>query len=319
MGFVGHSGRALLGLGAALALLLARVDPALPDDSQRTGYYVDVGSQRAPLRLWVEEQGKGEPVLMIHGLGASTFTWRHLLPDLARAHRIIAVDLKGAGKSDKPRDAAYSILDQAALLKTLVVRQGLSHLSLVGHSLGGGVALALALDLNRTSPGSLQRLALISSVAYRQRFSLTDLLKKPLVGDAVEFVVPPEMLVFGALYATYHDPTKISFASIRAYARPLHEPAGRYALVKMAERTVPPNLQALVARYRTIRQPTLMIWCAEDAVVPLALGRRLARALPHGHLEVLKGCGHAPQEEAPQQTLSLVQAFLNDRIAPRGE
>jgi pimeloyl-ACP methyl ester carboxylesterase len=70
-------------------------------------------------------------------LGATTYTWRYL----ARTHRIITVDLKGAGKSDKPLDDAYGILDQAAVLKTLVDRKGLTNLTLVGHSLGGGVAL----------------------------------------------------------------------------------------------------------------------------------------------------------------------------------
>jgi pimeloyl-ACP methyl ester carboxylesterase len=310
MRFVRHTAVYLLGIGAALALVLARVDLALPEDSKPAGYYVDVGSRQSPLRLWVEEQGQGEPVLMIHGLGASTYTWRYLQPDLARTHRIITVDLKGAGKSDKPLDEAYGILDQAAVLKTLVARKSLSNLTIVGHSLGGGVALALALDLNRTNPGTLQRLVLISSVAYRQRLSIADLLKTDSVGKAVEFVVPPEIMVFGGLYASYHDPRKISLSSIRAYALPLHEPAGRYALAKMAEQIVPPNLQSLISRYRTIQQPTLMIWCAEDEVVPLSVGRRLSQQLTHGHLEVLKGCGHAPQEEVPQQTLSLMQAFL---------
>jgi pimeloyl-ACP methyl ester carboxylesterase len=78
------------------------------------------------------------PVLLIHGLGASTYTWRHLIPALARNHRVIAVDLKGAGKSDKPLDEAYGILDQASLLKILVEHKSLSNLTVVGHSMGGG-------------------------------------------------------------------------------------------------------------------------------------------------------------------------------------
>jgi alpha/beta hydrolase fold len=139
-------------IGAILVLALMCVGPAQAGESKPTGHYVDVGSRQAPLHLWVE--GQGEPILMIHGLGATTYTWRHLIPDLARTHRIIAVDLKGAGKSDKPLDEAYGILDQAAVLKILVDRKGLTNLTLVGHSLGGGVALALALDLNRTSPGT---------------------------------------------------------------------------------------------------------------------------------------------------------------------
>jgi pimeloyl-ACP methyl ester carboxylesterase len=298
-------------MGVVLMLALAWLDPSLAGESKPTGYYVDVGSRQAPLRLWVEEDGQGEPMLMLHGLGASTYTWRHLIPDLARTHRIIAVDLKGAGKSDKPLDEAYGILDQATLLKTLVDRKGLTNLIVVGHSLGGGVALALALDLNRANPGTLKRLVLIASVAYRQRLQFADLLKTPSAGKAAEFAYAPEILVFGGLYATYHDPRKITFDAIRTYARPLHEPGGQHALIKMAEHIVPRDLEALTARYRTIRQPTLMIWCAEDEVVPLAVGRKLARELPHGDLEVLKDCGHAPQEEVPKETLALMHQYLN--------
>jgi pimeloyl-ACP methyl ester carboxylesterase len=301
----------LLAIGAVLAPGLACVDLARAGESKPTGYFVDVGSRQAPLRLWVEEQGQGEPMLMLHGLGASTYTWRYLMPDLARSRRIIAVDLKGAGKSDKPLDEEYGILDQAALLKTLVERKGLSNLTVVGHSLGGGVALALALDLNRTNPDTLKRLVLIASVAYRQRLRIVDLLKTPSIGKPAQFAYAPEILVFGALYASYHDPSKISLDAIRTYALPLHEPAGQYALIKMAEHIVPPNLQALTSSYRTIQQPTLMIWCVEDQVVPLAIGRKLAHELPRGHLEVLKGCGHAPQEEVPQETLALMHPFLN--------
>ena len=79
----------------------------------------------------------------------------------------------------------------------------------------------------------------------------------------------------------------------------------------MAEQIVPPNLQRLIARYRTIQQPALVIWGAEDQVVPRSLGNKLTHDLPHGRIEVLKDCGHIPQEEAPKETLALVSAFLN--------
>jgi pimeloyl-ACP methyl ester carboxylesterase len=283
----------------------------LAEANKATGYYVDVSTRNAPLRLWVEEMGQGDPLLLIHGLGASTYTWRYFIPDLARNHRVISVDLKGAGKSDKPTDDAYGILDQAAVLKTFVDRMGLSNLTLVGHSMGGGVALALALDLNQTNPGMLKRLVLISSVAYRQQLPFLGFMQKPFLGSDGTFALPPEILVYGGLYGSYYAPSKITFDAVRTYAIPLREVAGQRALIKMAEHIVPPNLQRLIGRYRTIQQPVLMILCNEDKVVPPSLGRKLARDLPHGHLEVLKNCGHIPQEELPKETLALVSAFLN--------
>jgi pimeloyl-ACP methyl ester carboxylesterase len=177
------------------------------------------------------------------------------IPDLARSHRVITVDLKGAGKSDKLLDEAYGILDQAALLKTFVTLKGFSNLTLVGHSMGGGVALALALDLNRTRPGTLKRLVLISSVAYRQQLPFLGFIKEPFLGSDGTFTLPPEILVYAGLYGSYYAPSKITFEAVRAYALPLHETAGQRALVKMAERIVPPNLQNLIVLIALFRSP----------------------------------------------------------------
>src|SRR5262249_4372705 len=120
------------------------------------GAFVDVGTRDAPLRLWLEEDGKGNPILLIHGVGGSTYSWRKILGALARTHHVISVDLKGFGHSDKPFDRAYGLLDQVLLLKRLINRRGLHDVTLVGHSLGGGVALALTLALNATEPGAVR-------------------------------------------------------------------------------------------------------------------------------------------------------------------
>src|SRR5215469_12379089 len=148
------------------------------------GALIDVGTAAAPMRLWVEERGHGEPIVMLHGFGSSTYTWRYIASPLSRTHRVIAVDLKGAGRSDKPFDGAYRILDQVALLKAVIVPNHLSRVTLVGHSFGGGVALALALYLNRTRPDTLVRLVLIDSIAYPQPLPLfMELLKTPVLAQ----------------------------------------------------------------------------------------------------------------------------------------
>src|SRR5688500_8609467 len=118
----------LVGLLAVWCLALGWA--AWPDRAAagERGYAVNLGTGDAPLRIWVEERGRGKPILLIHGLGANTYTWRKLVSDLARTHRVIAVDLKGFGRSDKPLDAAYGALDQAALLKRLIARRGLADL-----------------------------------------------------------------------------------------------------------------------------------------------------------------------------------------------
>lgn len=278
------------------------------------GTLLNVGSREAPLRLWLEEAGSGDPILFIHGLGANTYSWRHLAPRLARTHHVLNVDLKGFGRSDKPADDAYGVLEQALLLKTLIKRRGLRHLTIIGHSLGGGVALALTVHLNLTQPETVARLVLLDSIAYRQSLPLfIELLRTPVLADVGLLATPPELEVYKGLVAAYADPQKITLEAVSAYARPLYDPGGRHALVKTAQGIIPANLSSLIARYRTIQQPTLLIWCRQDRVVPVWVGRRLARALPNAQLSLLKGCGHVPQEEEPAATLGLIKTFLEAR------
>jgi pimeloyl-ACP methyl ester carboxylesterase len=275
------------------------------------GTFVNVGTAAAPLRLWIEEAGSGDPILLIHGLGANSYSWRYLAPALARTHYVLSVDLKGFGRSDKPVDAAYGVLDQARLLETLIRRKKLEHLTIVGHSFGGGVALALTVHLNLTRPATVDRLLLIDSIAYRQPMPLfIELLRTPVLAEVGLLAAPPELQAYKGLLAAYADPDKITWEAVRAYARPLYEEGGRHALLKTAQAILPANLSALITAYPTIHQPTLLIWCAEDRVVPLGVGRRLARALPRAELAVLTGCGHVPQEEEPARTFARFKSFL---------
>jgi pimeloyl-ACP methyl ester carboxylesterase len=152
---------------------------------------------------------------------------------------------------------------------------------------------------------------LLDSIAYRQPLPLfIELLRTPVLADVGLLAAPPELEVFKGLVAAYADPQTITLEAVRAYARPLYEPGGRHALIKTAQGIIPANLPTLIARYRSIYQPTLLLWCSQDRVVPLWVGRRLARTLPHARLAVLEGCGHVPQEEVPAATLGRIKAFL---------
>ncbi len=303
---------ALLLRGTCLALVgFGCSDTTRATETAPGGAFINVGSRVKPLRLWLEETGVGDPILLLHGFGGNSYTWHWLAPRLARTHHVISVDLKGFGRSDKPFDAAYGVLDQAHLLATLIRRKGLRKLSIVGHSFGGGVALALTANLNQTQPELVQRLVLIDSIAYPQPLPLfLELLRTPVLAEVGVYTAPPELETYKGLVAAYADPQKITLDTVRAYARPLYTPGGRHALIQTAQEIIPRNLPALIARYGSIEQPTLLLWCAADPVVPLSVGRRLLRALPRARLTVLKGCGHIPQEELPATTLAILRAFL---------
>ena len=300
--------KATIGL-AAIALALGSCGLSAGDAID--GPYARLGPPEAPVRLYVEEQGKGAPVLLIHGFGASTYTWRHVAPELAKTHRVIAVDLKGFGQSDKPFDSRYSVFDQAELLAQLIVDKDLRDLTLVGHSFGGGIALLLALEANERLEGRITKLVLLDSIAYPQNIPVFfRLLDVPLVSRLGVSMIPPSVQTRVALRIAYFDDSKIDQDEVDAYAAPLRTAAGKHAIIYSARQIVPDGLAEISERYKTIELPTLILWCDHDRIVPLEVGLKLRRTLPNSTLRLVEDCGHMPQEEQPESTLKLLQGFL---------
>jgi pimeloyl-ACP methyl ester carboxylesterase len=279
-------------------------------------HYTEVKADDRSVRLHSEEGGRGDPVLLLHGFGANAYSFRHIRAGLETTHHAIAVDLKGFGRSDKPLDADYSAVDQARLLADLVERRNLRRLTIVGHSYGGAVAMALALELNRKQPGRLARIVLLDGAVYQQGLPpALHVLRTPVIGPAAVVAVPPEVQSTAALLLAYHDPSKITQQDIAAYARPLYEAGNRHALARTADKIIPEHANILTHQYRTIPQPVLLVWCRNDKIVPLAIGQRLVRELQQARLEVIETCGHVPQEEEPAATLALLRRFLAEPIA----
>jgi pimeloyl-ACP methyl ester carboxylesterase len=300
--------KATLGFAAA-ALLLGSCGLSAGDGTG--GPFALLGPPDAPVNLYYEDQGKGPPVLLLHGFGASTFTWRHVAPDLAETHRVIAVDLKGFGQSDKPFDERYSVSDQAELLAQLIEDKDLRDLTIVGHSFGGGVALRLALDANARLDGRISRLVLLDSIAYQQQIPVFfRLLDVPLVSQVGVRMVPPSVQTRVALQIAYHDDSKIDPEEVEIYAAPLKTAAGKHAIVQSARQIVPPDIDTLPDRFKTITLPTLILWCDHDRIVPLEIGIKLRRTLPNSTLRLVEGCGHMPQEEQPKATIELLKGFI---------
>lgn len=251
------------------------------------------------------------PVLLVHGLGGHIFTWRHLLPRLARRHRTVALDLKGFGASPRPADGAYAPADHAALVARFIEDRDLQDLVLVGHSLGGAVALLTALGEAETRRPRLQALVLIGSPAYPQPLPFyLRLFRLPLVGEAAVTLLPPALVVRGVLRASYADPARITRDQVAGYAAPLADPLARRALLRTARQLVPPDVEAIAARYPRLALPVLLVWGEMDHIVPVAIGRRLGRDLPRAELTVIPDCGHIPQEEQPEATWSALGPFL---------
>lgn len=295
---------------ALMALCMAACAPVFSSKEENQNDRVTVKAD-PPVQLAMEDKGRGEPILLLHGLGTSAYTWRHITPALAKTHRVITLDLKGFGASEKPDDGKYSVFDQAALIKTFIEQQNLRNLTVVGHSFGGGVALALALDMAGEKNTRLKSLVLMDTIAYKQPLPIFfKILITPGIGELGMTLVPPEVQITEALNIAYHDDKKIPPESISAYAQPLYSLEAKMALRKTVEQLIPPDVESFTVRYKSLNIPTLVVWCEHDEIIPLSDGRRLARDIKTARLQIIKDCGHLPQEERPDDTLAALQGFL---------
>jgi len=255
--------------------------------------------------------GAGNPVLCIHGFGASLFSWRNFVDPLSRNYQLILIDLKGCGDSPKPPDSHYSTKDHADLIYKFILDRDLKNLTLVGNSYGGALSLLLSIMLVENEPGRLRSLVLIDAGAYREYIpGYLKLIGVPIIGSAAVYLTPAECMAKSILKLAYYDPGKITKAQIEAYASPFASPGGKHALLETGKQIIPPNIDELVAKYKDINVPTLIIWGKQDKIISPKVGELLNQAIPNSTLKWIDQCGHVPQEEVPDSTVPLVLDFL---------
>lgn len=273
------------------------------------------------LQLKASSIGEGSPVLLIHGFGASSYSWRHLVEPLAQNHRVITIDLKGFGESPKPRDDAYSVYDQARLVRNFILQNKLQDLHIIGHSYGGGVALITSVYLSASHPDLQKSLVLIDSIAYPQNLpGFLTLLATPVLGSLMTYLTPNKIQTKSLLKKVYFNDALIPKSAIDHYAQNLNKPNAKYALLTSARQMIPTDLQQFSDNYVNLDVPTLIIWSRDDEIVPLAIGERLHKNLPNSQMIVLSGVGHAVQEEKPARILPHLHQFLDSirfHLAPR--
>ncbi|HSM60329.1 MAG TPA: alpha/beta hydrolase [Longimicrobiales bacterium] len=266
-----------------------------------------------PFRV-LEHPGPGLPdppsFLLIHGYGASSFTWREWLPELTRRGRVVQVDFVGYEEA-VPHDQHHGPFEQAEHLLRLVLERDLRSLTLVGHSLGGGIALRLAQRI-LDEGNRLDRLVVLAGAADRPRLPpFVSLARHPRAARAAMRVIDARLLVGQVMRTIVYDPACITDERMDGYARPLRDPDTLEAVLAAARVIVPRDLDRVIARYRSIGVPALLLWGRQDRVVPLWVGRRLATDLPDAELVVIERCGHLPMEEHPAATLAEVLRFLD--------
>lgn len=270
------------------------------------------------ISIHYEERGRGLPLILLHGYGASTYSWRHVLPYFSKSYRVIAIDLKGFGLSDKPTDSDYSVLEQSRMVNEFIRVRRLENVVLAGHSLGGAVSLLACLTQSDQGGHPISKLILIDPASYKQDLPLfISILTVPIINELSLSLTSSNFKSRMILRKAFFDPSKITEEMVTTYGANLSLPGASQALIQTAKQMVPSNLEEISERYKRIDIPVLLIWGENDEIVPLEVGRKLAGNIPNSKLVVVPNCGHVPQEECPSQAMEAMETFLSDRTGAR--
>jgi len=281
---------ALVAIGRLLFPRWEKIDWAR---APRPGKLIDIDR----VRLHYVEAGGGEAVVVIHGLGGHTFSFRHTIPALAKRFRVVAVDLKGFGFSERPKGGDYSLTEQARLMLRLMDELGIEHATVVGHSLGGEVAMRVA----AAAPERVDALVLAASVSGERVWTLppTPLFK-------------PFLAILGRLFGRrlfrrmFYDPRNATEEAREAYATPTRVRGYGDALYELAKDARHDKR----VDYGNIRAPVLILWAEGERILPrFALGR-LKKRFPQAQVVTIEKAGHLLLEERPQECNEAILRFL---------
>lgn len=259
------------------------------------------------------EQGEGETLLFIHGLGASSYTWRYLSQYYKENYRVICIDLEGFGESSKPKNKKYELNTQSTLVKSFIKRKKLTNVTLIGNSFGGTVALQTYLTGDRSK---ISKIILLDSTAYPQKYpSYISLLKVPIINRLAFYVVPHQELVKWVLNEICFNKSLITKEMIATYSSYMLGVGSHNALISSTLSITSKDVMKLSTQYKEVEVPVLIIWGENDTITDISIGRRLNRDIKNSVFKVIKNCGHIPQEEEPAKTIAIMDEFLNTQKA----
>ena len=256
--------------------------------------------------------GSGPAILLIHGMAGSSATWREVMPALAKKYRVIAPDLLGHGESAKPL-GDYSLGAYASGLRDLMGVLGETQVTVVGQSLGGGVAMQLAYQ----HPELVERMVLVGSGGLGREVNI---ILRALTLPGADLLMPLAFNSYARAAASKVGSLLHRTGLVAPHVeemwhayRALTEVENRHAFVRTLKSVVDPGGQSVSAKdrlYLTAAMPSMIIWGDRDPIFPVALGYRAHELMPGSRLEILQGAGHFPHVEQPLAFLSVLEDFL---------
>ena len=262
------------------------------------GHFVKVGDTATHYI----RKGKGEPLVLIHGIFSSAFVWHKNIDELSRHFDVIAVDLKGYGYSDKPSDGRYSKEDIRQFMIDFMDAINVEKAIVGGHSWGGGIAMDLAL----ACPQRVEKLVLIDSIGYPLKHNfLSWLLKLPDMGKLLLALCDKDTLEWILKKGVFFEPSLVTDEEIEGWIRPYYVKGSVQAALELR------NFDFVIGeQLKDISCPVLIIWGQDDKCLPVKFAERFKQDIKGSVLNIIPNCGHNPQEEKPKEVNELIRKFV---------
>ena len=281
--------------------------PSLPNGLDLQDRYMTVRG----VKLRYRPAGKGEPILLLHGLGASLEQWEWSQPGLSSRHEVVALDLPGFGRSQSPPRDQFDLDHMVSLLGGFIDAMGWQSATVIGNSMGGLLAISMALNLE----GRVSRLVLTGSAGLGRDLGWPlRVAWLPCLGEAILPFMKLRPLVHYSLRRLFSDPSRLPNRMVDVSADNYKRRSIRSNFLRAIRIGVSLSGQRDSINFRDqldkIRVPTLLIWGREDGVMPLEHGKIAHQLIAGSKLTVIDDCGHVPQIEHPGRFVDEVEHFL---------
>lgn len=269
--------------------------------------FVEIDGMQVHYRV----EGKGMPIVLIHGTGASLHTWDDWTLKLKENYQVIRMDLPAFGLTGPNKSGDYSIKQYTQFLEEFVVKMKLDSMFLAGNSLGGNIAWNYA----SKNPEKVQKLILVDASGLptnKPQPWIFKMAKTPVLSKLFLYITP-RSIIEDNLKQVYEDDTKISDALITRFHDMALREGNRKAFVDRAKIDFTTSEASKKEQLQNIQTPTLLIWGAKDTWIPLDNGKRMDALLPNSKLVVLQNSGHVPMEENPKESFKVLNDFLHQK------
>lgn len=252
-------------------------------------------------------------LLFIHGFGMTLNSWNEIKYKFdVSVFKLILVDIKGCGFSDKPINSDYSLKTHTRILLGLLQHLKIKKIFVVGHSYGGMIALHMQFYIKKYKADlAINGMVLLDTPGYKNSIPFfIKVLKSPILSFLMLDIIPPRLSAINVIINTFVNKRFAINKYLEKYVFFYRMKGFNSTLKQSAKQVIPVNLEEITSSYKDINVPVLLIWGERDWLVPSSQAKKLKTNIKNANLIIIKDCGHVPHEEKPEITFHHIDQFL---------